>query len=93
MTSQYKAGSRFVGNKEYEFNGKAVVFQKDFDLSTIAKYYSIKAGQEHRPDLISLEVYKRDDLGWVIMQANKLDHISQLTVNLSLIIPNISGEV
>ena len=89
--ANFTKNSRYRGGKEYTFNDTTVVYERDVNLSNIVRYYAIPAGHEFRPDLISLAVYKRADLGWVIMRANNLHHISELTVNRSLSIPEISG--
>lgn len=89
--AQYKKGTRYYNARKGTFRGNAVIFEPQWKFDSIAGYYKIPVREEYRPDLISLSVYNRSDLGWVIMKANNFDHISQLKVGTTIAIPNISG--
>jgi hypothetical protein len=92
--AKYKSGSRFLGGVEGEtFDETKIVFQRDINVDeiVISSTITISARQEFRPDLISLDHYLRPDLGWFIMLANQLDHISQFKAGSSIGIPSISG--
>jgi len=90
MPKTFPKGSRFYNAKRGKFRNKEVVYPKTINFVTPATKYVVPASQEHRPDLISLAVYGRDDLWWVIMQANNIDHISQIKANMTLVIPSVS---
>lgn len=90
--AQYKSGSRFLGGKKGKtIDGTEIVFPRVVDEISIATIVTISAKQEYRHDLISLQYYRRPDLGWFIMIANKFDHVSQLKAGVTINIPSIVG--
>ena len=91
--ADYKQGSRYTGAKFGTFSGKTVVFPKYTDPRslTFAKFIEIEPGDEYREDLISLKAYGRDDLGWIIMMANDIDHPKDLRVGKQLGVPRVRG--
>ncbi len=91
--AEFKQGSRFIGATPGTFQGNSVLFPRRIDYKAIGfvTSHTIKPGQQFREDLISQDVYLRDDLGWHIMAANKLDSISQLKTGVVLGIPPIIG--
>jgi len=91
--ADFNQGSRFKRGSEGTFQGKTVVFPQSIDYSqlTFTKFHTITAGQEFRPDLISQEIYLRNDLGWHIMAANNIDAVESLTAGKTIGIPPVIG--
>jgi hypothetical protein len=89
----FNRGSRFSGGRYGESQGEEVVFPKFINYSTLEpiSYVEITAGMVHRPDLISIEAYGRNDLGYHIMAFNLIDHPKDLTAGLTLKIPPVRG--
>jgi len=49
----------------------------------------ITKGVEHRPDLVSYDIYGVPDIWWKILEANKMKDIWEFKAGKTIIIPNI----
>lgn len=91
--ANYTSGSRYRKANYGTFRGKEVVYPKIVDYNSISAIgtYTVTARSEYRSDLISVEVYGRPDLGWIIMAYNQIDHPKDLVAGKTLKIPPAQG--
>lgn len=86
-------GSRFKRGIEGTFRDQAVIYpeQINFSLLPIQTSYTINNRTAFRPEYISLEIYGRSDLGWILMSFNNIDHVKDLYQGRTIRVPNIQG--
>lgn len=91
--AKYSSGSRFRKAEYGTFRNKSVVYAKtiDYSLFESVNTYTVTSGAEFRPDLVSVAVYGRPDLGWIIMAYNQFDHSNELTAGRTLKVPSAQG--
>jgi hypothetical protein len=91
--ANYNRGSRYRTASTGMFRGKNVLYPEfiDFSQVEIINSYTIPVEAEYRPDLISLNVFRRDDLWWIIMATNNFDSVNQLYAGRIIKVPNING--
>lgn len=91
--ANYTSGSRYKNAFYGTFRNEEVVYPKTIDFNKIPSIgtYTVTARTEFRSDLVSVEVYGRPDLGWIIMSYNQLDHPNNLVAGLSLRVPSAQG--
>ena len=91
--TKWRPGSRFrIGGELYkDDDGKDLVSYREVEIpaSNEDTFYTIESGFVQRPDLISHKFYRRDDLAWIIMQANDFESLKDFSLGKTIRIPNI----
>jgi len=88
----YKSYSRFLNNSEIytdSRDGIDKVFYKHPNIQPDVTdvIFTIPAGSEFRPDLISLSFYNSPSLVWVLMLVNEFDHIKEFYTGRNIRVP------
>ena len=52
------------------------------------QYYVIQAGDNYRPDILSKRAYGTESYWWVLLQANNMNDVYDLTAGKTIVIPN-----
>lgn len=91
--ANYTSGSRYRKASYGTFRGEEVVYPKIIDFNSIGAIgtYTVTSRSEYRSDLISVDVYGRPDLGWIVMAYNQIDHPKDLVAGTTLKIPSAQG--
>jgi hypothetical protein len=85
--------SRYTNSKVYYYTeNKFLTFEtykkKEIPLSSNDKYYSVTAGDEFRPDLVSNRAYGTPDFWWRIMEVNNIKDIFDFKAGINIRIPS-----
>lgn len=94
-----KKNSLDTKNGRYKCGGDTVVLPKKLgwwerDISFMTRqiddvYYQITIREVGRPDLIGYDVYKRNDLDWLVLQYNNIvDPLEELYIGRILVLPS-----
>jgi len=92
----FSQGSRFLRNgtlytDAYERTRKIWYRRPTIDPDPTDTFTTVQHGEEFKPELIANRVYDgRYEYGWLIMLANNLLHVRELTTRKTLRIPNLS---
>jgi hypothetical protein len=94
---QYKRGRYNSGGKTIVFAKKLGWWERDISFQTRQIddiYYEITIREVGRSDLISYDVYKRNDLEWLVLQYNNIvDPIEELYIGRIITLPSVKRAI
>lgn len=62
---------------------------RDFEFKRQHTFYTVKHGDQQRPDVICFKLYRKVNYWWILMKANGIEDIwNDLTVGKVLMVPS-----